>query len=160
MKADKFIKQYNRTIDQVLSLGWTTGWQEDPEKGYTEKQINAMTKILNENVQPNTNEGLNFPVRALYAIKDQTILKNFIENVRKTHPEATYSVWSGEDDKFDAGEVTKFVNLIGIDKVYLSLTDELRKQINLGNAASRLIQFGLLNLATLVIVTIFRNGLH
>lgn len=149
------------TVKCVLSLDWSTNTATDPEHGYTEIDTKLMNDTVFKNVPKNMEESLNFPIRALYAVKNHTILKNFLDNMQKNiNPKATYTIWSAKEDKFDGAEVTNFVNLIGTSNVYLSLSDELLKQVHLRNGASSLIQFGLLNLATLVVVTIFRNGLH
>lgn len=140
-------------------MGWTTEKVDDP-KGYTEEHTKKMKYAVLQHVQNNTDEGLNFPLRALYVPKSATILKNLYNDLKNIHPKTTYSVYAVKDDKFEAKEVQDFVKLIGVDNVYLSLSDELRKKLDLSNGASGLVQFGLLNLATLAIVTIFRNGFH
>lgn len=144
-----------------MSLGWATDFAKDPKEGYTEEHTKEMNEIVNKHVQPKMPESLNFPIRALYAVQNQTVLKNFYNNIKTNYnPKVTYTIWSAEGDDFDGKKVTEFVKLIGLENVYLSLKDDLLKKMNLGNGASSLVQFGLLNLATLVIVTIFRNGLH
>lgn len=156
----KFIEEFKKTSNFVLSLGWTTDKSEELNENYTDEHTEAMTKIIEEHqLHTLTKLPLNFDIRAAIAARSQTTLKNFYEKVKKTNL-ATYTVWSKEDDEVDTNELKNFVKSVGIENVYLVLTDDLRSKLNLGNRASSLIQFGLLNLATLVIVTIFRNGLH
>lgn len=131
---------------------------KDPKEGYTEDQTKAMKEIVDKNV--GKEETLNFPIRAMYAVQNQTTLKNFYDSVKKDHPKVTYSVYSKKNDHFKVDELQKFVKLIGVQNVHLIITDNLRNQLNLGNGASGLVQFGLLNLVMLVVVAILRNGLH
>lgn len=159
--AKSFLATYNQTTKFGLSLGWTTGWQKDPKEGYTEVQTKAMQEIVGKHVALGGEEALNFPIRALYAVKSQTFLKNFYDSVKKDHPKVTYSIFSSKNDKIAAKDLGDFVKLIGVENVYLILTEGERNQLNLGKSgASGLVQFGLLNLAMLIVVAIFRNGLH
>jgi len=161
--AQDFIEQYKLTSKYVLSLGWVTSKVDEPKDGYTAEHTKAMKAVVTDIIEKNKiEEPLNVPLRALYVPKSTTVLHNFFKEVKAIHPKLTYSIWSAKGDNFNAEEVQKFVNLIGIDNVYLSLLPEDRRKINLGvsNGASGLIQFGLLNLATLAVLTIFRNGLN
>lgn len=102
---------------------------------------------------------LNFDIRAAIAVRDQKALQNFYKKFKDTNA-VTYTVWSVESDEVDAKELESFVKSIGVKNVYLIVSDELRKKLDLNNGASSLVQFGILNVAALAIATIFRNGLH
>lgn len=161
LNAKEFIDRYIDTSKYVLSLGLTTQKASDPKDGYTEAHTKAMKALVVDNIQKaKIEEPLNVPLRAQYVPKSTTVLQNFFNDVKKLHPKFTFSIWSAKDDDFKADEIQNFVKLIGVDNVYLSLAKEKRDKLNLGNGASGLVQFGLLNLVTLAVVTIFRNGLN
>lgn len=161
IQADKFIGEYQRSSNNVLSLGWTTKKSSDSKTGYTEEHTKAMTEIVTDIIKKNNiEEPLNVALRAVYIPESTTFLKNFFTETKKTHPKLTYSIWADKDDDFKHTEIQNFVQVIGVDNVYLSLTQDKRDKLNLGNGASGLVQFGLLNLVTLAVVTIFRNGLN
>lgn len=160
LPASEFIENYKKTDKFGLSLGWTTTGAQDPKDEFTEQQTNAMKEIVDKNIGNGTDYALNFPIRAVYAVKSQTLLKNFYDSVKKDHAKVTYSIFSGKLDDVAADELGKFVKLIGVENVYLIINDNLRSQLNLGSGAAELVHFGLLNLAMLIVVAIFRNGLH
>lgn len=158
----EFFEQFKKTDKCVLSLGSTTADLKEPKEGYTEVHTKRMKEFVVDNVKKNTDDVVvNFPLRSSYIQKSTTILKSFYDDVTKVHPKITFSIWSAKEDNFDAAEVQNFVKTIGVGNVHLILSDDSRKKLNLGtNGASGLVQFGLLNLITLVVVTIFRNGFH
>lgn len=161
--ASEFIYTYNSTKNLGLSLGWTTYRVAEIKEGYSEVEIQAMQHIVTAYVQSGSSEQLNFPLRAAYAVKSQQPLKNFFDNVKRDHPKVTYSIYTEQNDEIKPDELTAFVKLIGLDNVYLVINDELRKQLDLsgGNGSGKdkggaagLVQFGLLNLAMLIVVAI------
>lgn len=162
LKVEKFIETYKKTDKFGLSLGWTTNPKavKDPKDEFTENHTKAMKAIVDKNVGNDSTDALNFPLRAVYAVNSQTLLKNFYDSMKETHPKVTYSIFSEKNDEFAAEELVKFVKLIGVENVYLIISDDLRNQLNLSNSAGALVQFGFLNLAMLIVVAIFRNGLH
>lgn len=147
----------------VLSLGWTTYWNKDSKEGYTKQYMDAMETIFKEHKLNTTDYkdiSVNFPIRAPYALKSQDVLKSFYNNMTKTNT-VTFTVQSQKGDIVDANELKKFIESYGIEKIYIDLHDELREKLNLssgkGNGASTIVQFGLLNLITMLVVTILRN---
>lgn len=143
----------------VLSIGWTTN-RDTPNSVYTEAHTNAMADVIKNNKLDKIPDlAINLPIRAAFAVKSRKVLKELYENVKKTKP-ITYTVWSKNEDKVNATELQQFINSYGVENIYIDLPDELRKKLNLGNGASSLVQFGLLNLIMLIVAHFFRNGFH
>jgi len=155
----KFIDEAKKLDNIILSIGWKTIPMKDPKEGYTNEHTKAMEDIL-KNSKITTPEykdvSLNFPINAFYAVKSKDILRTFYDIVKNTNP-VTFTVRSQKDDKVDAKELEAFIKSYGTEHIYMDLPDDLRNQINLSNGASSLVQFGLLNLITLAVVTIFRS---
>lgn len=154
--SNLFIEQVKKMDNVVLSIGWSTTQSEDV---YKKKHIEAMEKILTDNKLNTTDYkdmSINFPIHAVHALKSQDVLKSFYDNVKKTNAVA-YTVRSRIGDIVDAEELKKFIKSYGIENIYIDLHDELQNKLNLGNGASTLVQFGLLNLITLFVVAIFRH---
>lgn len=156
----KFIEEAKRMVNVVLSMGWKTVTKADSKEVYTSAHTKAMEDLL-KNTKINSPDykdvPLNFAINAFYALNSKDVLNKFYEGAKKANP-VTFTVVVKKDEKVDPKELEKFIQLYGIDHIYMDVPDDLRKQINLTtNGASSLVQFGLLNLITLAIVTIFRS---
>lgn len=144
----------------VLSIGWKTNSPGKEGEEYTKKNIEDMEKILKESqIQSDDNKDItiNFPIHAIYAIKGKEVLKEFYGKI-KPNP-VTYTIRSMEGDKVNATELREFIVSYGVDHVYIDLPENLERDVKLPlpNGASSIVQFGLLNVITLVVVAIFRN---
>lgn len=153
----QFIKQVQKMNNAVLSIGWNTVWRPNWEEAYSASNINDMEQVIRSNTLINDNSKpmtVNFPIRAVYALKSQNALNNFYKSVKRNNPSATvtYTVWSKNGDTVNAAELQKFIKSYGIENIYIDLPDDLRGKLNLGNGASSLVQFGLLNLITLLMI--------
>lgn len=145
----------------VLSIGWTTGRPKYHSEEYSSSNIEDMGEVIKNTTLINVNSkavDVNFPIRAIYALKNQDILHNFYYSVKRNNPRSTitYTVWSEKADTIDAAKLQKFIKYYGVENIYIDLPNDLRKKLNLGNGASSLVQFGLLNFIITVLI-IFYN---
>lgn len=157
--SKEFIDEVKKMEKVILSIGWTTG-RDDSNVVYTGADKNAMIDIITDNKLDKIHDlAINFPIRAALAVKSQNALKELFNEVKKTNP-VTYTVWSKNEDKVNATDLQHFINSYGVENIYIDLPDDLRRKLNLGNGASSLVQFGLLNLIMLIIAHFIRNGFH
>lgn len=157
--ANAFIQQSKKMCNLVLSIGWKTIWDKKSNQTYKKENADQMMNVLRQNKINTFNfkdVAINFPIHAGYALKSRDVLKSFYDLVKQTNP-VTYTVWSEKGDDVNATDLKNFIVSYGMENVYIDLHDDLRKKLNLSNGASSLIQFGLLNFVTFIIVTIFRN---
>lgn len=162
--GDKFIEQVKKlNSNVVLSLGWARNISstKNSDEGYSISHIEAMAAIINKNqilasdhkVMP-----INFPIRAVYALPSQDLLRELYNGAKTGNP-VTFTVQAAKGDAVHPIELQEFIKSYDVENIYIDLPDELRDQLNLGKSASSssLIQFGLLNLLTLIVVTVFWN---
>lgn len=159
LDGKEFIDEVKKMDKVVLSIGWTTN-RKNSNSVYTEAHTNAMADIITDNkLDKIHNLGINFPIRAAFAVKSPVVLRKLYDVVKEKNP-VTYTIWSKNEDKVNATELQQFIKSYGVENIYLDLPDDLRKKLNLGNGASSLIQCGLLNLIMLIIAHFHRNGFH
>lgn len=155
----EFIDEVKKLDNVVLSIGWTTN-RKNSNSVYTEAHTNAMADVITDNkLDKIHNLAINFPIRASIAVKSQGVLRQLYDVVKEKNP-VTYTIWSKNEDKVNATELQQFINSYGIENIYIDLPDDLRKKLDLGNGATSLVQFGLLNLIMLIIAHFYRNGFH
>lgn len=157
LDSKEFIDEVKKMDNVVLSIGWTTN-RDKSNTVYTGAHTNAMADVVKDNkLDKIPNFAINFPICAAYAVKSRSVLKQLFDHVKEKNP-VTYTVWSRNEDKINATELTNFINSYGVENVYIDLPDDLRKKLHLSNGASALVQFGLLNLIMLVVARSIQNG--
>lgn len=159
--GDKFIEQVKKmNSNVVLSVGWTENVRPTySEGGYSISQVQAMAEIIAKTAifaSDFVPMAINFPIHAVYALKSQNLLIELYNGAKEINP-VTFTVYAAKGDDVNAMELQKFIKSYGVENIYMDLPDELRNKLNLGNSASSLVRFGLLNLITLAIVTVFHN---
>lgn len=173
VNADRFIAQVKKLDNVVLSLGWSTEWKVNSTAVYEKQYMDAMEAILkNNNLNANDYKDfpINFPIRAPFALNSQDALKSFYDNLTKTNA-ATFTVQSEAGDAVDVEELKKFITTYGVEHIYIDLSDEVMKRLNLGDdgkggkggsggGASTIVQYGLLNLITFTVIAFLRNWLY
>lgn len=160
LDAKEFVDEVKKMERAVLSVGWTTN-RVNPNSVYTSAHTNAMADVIKDNkLDKIPNLAINFPIRAAFAVKSQAALKQLYDLIKLTNPVTTYTVWSRNEDKVNATELQTFIKSYGIENIYIDLPDDLRKKLNLGNGASSLVQFGVLNLIMLIIGHFIQNSFH
>lgn len=155
LDAKEFVDEVKKMEKVVLSVGWTTS-RENSNAVYTAAHTNAMADVIKDN---RYRGAVNFPIRAAFAVKSQSVLKQLYDLIKLTNP-VTYTVWSKNEDKVNATELQSFILSYGVENVYIDLPNDLRNKLNLANGASSLTQFGLLNLIMLIIGHFIRNAFH
>lgn len=159
LDAKEFVDEVKKMEKVVLSVGWTTNRQYS-NAVYTSAHTNAMADVIKDNkLDKIPNFAINFPIRAAFAVKSQSALKQLYDLIKLTNP-VTYTIWSKNEDKVNATELQAFIQSYGVENVYIVLPPDLHKKLNLANGASSLMQFGLLNLIMLIIGHFFRNAFH
>lgn len=164
--ADKFFTCAKELGNLTLSIGWTTEWGPNSKAGnYSQAQVDAMIKAIEDNKINTTGHPITFPVRAGIAAHSQVTLKHLYDHVSKTN-RVTFTIWSSETDNVDVKHLQEFILSFGVNKVYVDVPKVLREKLNLtesfdnsASSASSLVQFGLLNVIAFAIVVFLRNGL-
>lgn len=159
--GDKFIEQVKKLNSKfVLSVGWTADAKPTySEEGYSIPHMEAMAEVVGKTLLVASDAramAINFPIHAVHALQSQDLLEVLYSGVKKTNP-VTFTIQAAEGDDVDAMELQNFIKSYGVGNIYMDLPDELRNKLNLGNGASSLVRFGLLNLITLAVVTVFHN---
>lgn len=146
----------------TLSIGWTTLTVKDTKGNYSQSHVDAMIKVIDENVKDGKYP-ITFPVRAVFAAESKDTLHKLYDHVSKTNKNVTFTVWSHIDDKdqVDQSKLQDFISSFGVDKVYVDVPNELKEKLKLEpSGASSIAQFGLFNVVALIIALVLRNGLH
>lgn len=134
--AKKFFEAAKRLENPTLSIGWTTPLHIGASQGYSDDGVQAMIKAIQDN-QISKTCPITFPVRAALVVNSMESLKHLYEAVSKENP-TTFTVWSANQDKVDAKRLQAFINLFGVDKVYVDVPEELRNELDLSGATSGL----------------------
>lgn len=79
-------------------------------------------------------QSITYPVRAGLAANDIETVKKLLNNTMSD--DVTLTIWSSEGDLVNVTQLTKLIKDVGVDKVYLDVPDDLKKQLNLSNAAT------------------------
>lgn len=132
--ANAFLAQAKLYPQFVLSVGWTTRYGSEPkvtEGRYTEDNVKEMIQALKgqQIAQPIT-----YPVRAGLAANDTDAIKSLMKD-SSSMKNVTLTVWSAEGDKVDAARLSGLIKDIGVEKVYVDVPDDLKKQLNLSGAS-------------------------
>lgn len=160
LDSKEFIDEVRKMDNVVLSVGWTTN-RDKANTVYTGAHTNAMADVIKDNkLDKIPNFAINFPIRAVYAVKSRSVLKQLYDHVKEKNP-VTYTVWSKNEDKVNVTELQQFIESYGVENIYIDLPDDLRKKLNLSNGAASLVQFGFLNLIILIIIAhSIQNGFY
>ncbi|XP_014468258.1 PREDICTED: protein FAM151B isoform X2 [Dinoponera quadriceps] len=138
VNANDFLKGVMETIPEcILSVGWTTryGKKDGVTEGrYLPSQIKMMTDALTDN---QVKQSVTYPVRAGLAANDIEVMKKLL-NGTTTSSNATLTIWSSEGDFVDVAQLKKLMADVGVDKIYLDVPEDLRKQINHSGAPAAL----------------------
>ncbi|KAL0102140.1 hypothetical protein PUN28_018576 [Cardiocondyla obscurior] len=126
--AKEFLTGAIATLPEaVLSVGWTTRYgmlTNITEGRYSKEQLKQMVDTLKENkvTQPVT-----YPVRAGLVTKDIDAMNELLKNT--TFAKATLTIWSSEGDSVNAQQLSELIEKVGIDKVYLDVPNNLKKEL-------------------------------
>lgn len=77
---------------------------------------------------------ITYPVRAGLASNDIDIIKTLLKNT--TFSNATLTVWSSEGDPVNVVQLSKLIQDVGVDKVYVDVPQDLKNQLNLSSAST------------------------
>lgn len=162
--ANKFLTIAKELSNATLSIGWTTKWGAEYKTGmYSEAHVDAMIKVIGENKINATSHPITFPVRAGIAAHSKVTLRRLFDSVNKTN-HVTFTIWSSQGDNVDIKHLQEFILSFGVDRVYVDVPKEVQEKLNLGekskNSATSIVQFGLLNVITFMVVVFLRNGLN
>lgn len=113
----------------TLSIGWTTRKLVEITQCYSLDCVNDMVQSIQGNNISETFP-ITFPVHAELSTKSTESFQFLYEEISKTNP-TTFTIWSYAQDKVDAKKLQEFIELFGVDKVYLDIPDELRNELDL-----------------------------
>ncbi|XP_011144690.1 protein FAM151B isoform X2 [Harpegnathos saltator] len=134
VNAKDFLEGAVETIPEcTLSVGWTTRYGKEyniTEGRYTPEQIKMMTDVLAEK---QIKQSVTYPVRAGLAANDIETVKVLLKNT--TSDNATLTIWSSEGDSVNVAQLSKLIQDVGIDKVYVDVPEDLKKQLDLSGAS-------------------------
>lgn len=88
-----------------------------------------MLDVLKENkvTQPVT-----YPVRAGLVANDIESVKKLLENITSS----TLTIWSSEGDFVDAAQLSKLIQQVGTERVYLDVPQELKNKLHFSAAST------------------------
>lgn len=90
-----------------------------------------MVDVLQEN---RISQPVTYPVRAGLAANDIDVIKSLLNNT--TFTRATLTIWSSEDDPVDAVKLSKLIEDVGVDRVYVDVPEDLKNRLNLSGAST------------------------
>ncbi|XP_033326544.2 protein FAM151B isoform X1 [Megalopta genalis] len=149
VNKDTFLNTVKVYKNVILSLGWTTT-DGKKDANYTDEDVNGMLKVVKDS-QLNQSM-ITYAVRASAASVSHKQMENLLKNT-----DSTLTVWSGKNDTVDEQKLSELVKHIGVNKVYLDVTDELKNKLDLNGASG-------MTVATMTIlgslfVSLFLNGM-
>ncbi|XP_055597892.1 protein FAM151B-like [Uranotaenia lowii] len=117
----------------VLSIGWTTKWGQDYQIGqYSNKNVQQMIDVLLANEIDRAGTTLTFPIRAGIAAYSFDQLSALHQELDPTN-NVTFTIWSSAEDAVDVKKLRELMFGIGLDKIYLDVPENLKKELNLTN---------------------------
>lgn len=128
---DRFFKCAKQLGPVVLSIGWTTKWDQHSTEGfYSETNIQCMIDTIKSNKIDMLGAPITFPIRAGIAANSFTQLKKLYEALKTTN-DVTFTIWSSSDDAVDVEKLRNFMYEIGTDHIYVDVPDELKARLNI-----------------------------
>lgn len=130
--ANQFFAAAKRLERSTLSIGWTTRQQTGAVQSYTFENINDMLKTIQDN-EISGSFPITFPVHADIVTNSIESLKYLYEKISERHL-TTFTLWSADQDKVDVEKMQAFIELFGVDTIYIDVPDELRNELDLSGA--------------------------
>ncbi|XP_056602392.1 protein FAM151B [Triplophysa dalaica] len=110
-----FIKQASLRSDDVLSLGWTTGWDANVDNlGYSWEMVHQMENLCRSLKQPVT-----FPVRAALLPVSFSQFQWLLEQSKRY----SLTVWTGRDDVFKVEDLLPYRQNFSKTRIYYDLLE-------------------------------------
>ena len=104
----------------TLSIGWKTGWNNDPEDdAYTQDHIDEMLQYAEDLEQPVT-----YPIRAAMLKESWPVLKYLLEQSRSY----TLTVWSSTSDEVAADDLVYVRMDSEVDRIFYDLPEPLMNE--------------------------------
>lgn len=150
VKEEGFLKIAKEYSNLIVSVGWTTGWNNDAKNAsYSDKDIETMNNTLKakELKQPIT-----YAVRAALAANSHSQMKKLVKDTNNT-----LTIWSAENDVVNATELSKLIKDVGVENVYLDVPEKLKKELDLNGASSMAI--ATMTVLGSLFVSLFFNGM-
>ncbi|XP_021958220.1 protein FAM151B [Folsomia candida] len=118
------LKLHNINLpSSVLSLGWTTKWDEgDIGKGYSREDMDEMIQVF-RNFSSNPIRTENLPVTfAVRAVLAQNSLSNLLYLLNATSQRSSLTLWTGASDpKVDLALIADMFKVVGRHRVFVDL---------------------------------------
>jgi len=105
--------------------------------------------MLDVLVENKVTQPVTYPVRAGLVANDIETIKKLLNNTTSN----TLTIWSSEGDSVNVTQLSKLIQQVGIDKVYLDVPDELKSKLQFSTASTVAMNLGA-SLALLVLSTI------
>ncbi|XP_044747787.1 protein FAM151B [Coccinella septempunctata] len=129
--AARFLKGSKLIPNAMLSLGWTTGFNNTHNSGYTFPQIEEMLYTIKQN---EVNQPITFAVRAGLVAESQDQMTLLLRN--NNH---TLTIWSGvQDDGFDVGKLNEILDKVEKGRIYVDVPQKLRSRLNIVNGTNNI----------------------
>lgn len=157
---DRFLQACAKLPNATLSIGWTTRWGADFTDGeYTSDQIKKMLTAINNNQIHNSTHSITYPIRAGIAANSLANLQTLM-TMTSAKNKPTFTIWSSPDDAVNIDKLRQVIFAFGLDRVYIDVPDEIRRQLNLNNVsgrASSLIHFGFVTMCVFLLSVFLSN---
>ncbi|KAA0716984.1 Protein FAM151B [Triplophysa tibetana] len=120
LEPQVFIKQASLRSDNVLSLGWTTGWDANVDNlGYSWEMVHQMENLCRSLKQPVT-----FPVRAALLPVSFPQFQWLLEQSERY----SLTVWTGRDDVFKVEDLLPYRQNFSKTRIYYDLLESQMTQ--------------------------------
>ncbi|XP_066146608.1 protein FAM151B isoform X2 [Euwallacea fornicatus] len=124
--AKNFFKGANLFPNSILSIGWTTQYNDSNTGGYKSSQISDMVDVIKNN---KISQNITFPVRAGLAAQSIDLLVNLTEQV----PNSTLTIWSSLEDNVDTEKLRLLIKKNGLNKTFIDVPRELLEKLHLND---------------------------
>lgn len=129
---DRFLSGAKQFTRSILSIGWTTKYGPDNSNGtYSEANIKEMINVINDN---NVTQSITFPVRGGLAAQSFKEILKLIEKINGS----TLTIWSSANDPVNVEDLRKLIFASGLDRTYIDVPEDLRKELHLDQPPSNL----------------------
>lgn len=90
--------------------------------------------MINTLAENRVAQSVTYPVRAGLASNDIEVVKALLKNT--TSSNATLTIWSSEDDSVNIPELSKLIQDVGIDRIYVDVPKDLKSKLDLSAASA------------------------
>lgn len=127
VNPDRFLSGAKKFQRSNLSIGWTTLYGQTNSNGsYTDAHIDEMLHIVGTK-GIGIQQDITFPVRAGLAAQSSKTILRLTDKLK----DSTLTIWSSVGDPVNVEDLRKLIFTVGLDRIYVDVPEELRKDLHL-----------------------------